>query len=148
MFLASWSVSVFSVGLPACDQQQKQQSGENTHVTKFCCIPLCSFLPRQHPTHFHWDARVLGDNQADRCRPTASLRGVWWHQRGRSELKVEMGFPGPGMAGDTAVGWGGKHWLKQENSHYSSPVQGGHVPLGTDWLSSWSGSVSVINSTI
>lgn len=30
--------------------------------------------------------------------------------------------------------WGEKHWLKQENSHYSSPVQGGHVPLGTDWL--------------
>lgn len=77
------------------------------------------------------------------CAMSAASKGKLWAQSGD---RFPRGWHGRWPCGGTSGGE--KHWLKQENSHYSSPVQGGHVPLGTDWLSSWSGSASVINSTI
>lgn len=82
--------------------------GEIHTYRRFAVSCYVASFPVSILAHFHWDTRVLWDNQADRCSPTASLRGVWWHQRGCSDLKVEMGFRGPGMAGDHAVERGGR----------------------------------------
>lgn len=39
------------------------------------------------------------------------------------------------MAGDHAARWGKKGQLEEENSCYSSPVDGGRILLGNDWIS-------------
>lgn len=155
MFLLSWSVSMFVMGFSAAVQQieweeySKRVGKSKTYVQKICYIPLCTILPQQHPIHFHGDiTHVMWETnrQTDvvqwvnswsaRCL-SGDITGTLWALGGD-------GFPGKlceghGMADDHAVGWGKKGQL-EENSRYSSPVQGSCVLLGTDWFSSWSGS--------
>lgn len=103
-----------------------------------------SIPPTSTETHVYWETiRQTDVVQQLVCMVSDGIKG--------DALSSRWRWVSEGLAWPVTLRWdegGGEHWLKQENSHSSSPVQGGHVPLGTDWLSSWSGSVSVINSTI
>lgn len=100
-----------------------------------------------HPFPWRHYTGNVRDKQADRCSPMSTQLvcavSVWRHHgtlRSRWRWVSWETLRGPDMAGDHAVGWGKKGQLEEENSSYSSPVQGGCVPLGTDWFSSGSGS--------
>lgn len=149
MFLASWLVSVFSVGLLAfLTKHRSNRVGKIHTFRRFAVSHYAVSFPNSIPpisTEKHGYCETIRQTDVVQqlvCMVSGGIKGDALSSRWRW---VSEGRAGPAMRWDEGEE---KHWLKQENSHYSSPVQGGHVPLGTDWLSSWSGSVSVINSTI